>query len=678
VGAGTNGSTLTLNNVIVTHNQTIANMALNTFGEGGGIALAGSGTVTLNGCVVSGNTAGGSGGGIVADEFGSRGSIIVNNSTLTGNAASVRTMTGSGGAIDVVSGRAGSTTIMVTGSTLNGNSAQAGGAINHEAAGSITIQNSTITGNTAAIFAGAVGNFGGAGVTCNITISQSLFSDNRAGAIGQGGAIDAINGTLMITDSEFSDNVVAGSGGAIACGFTATLTVVATTFDGNTANGEFPSIAIGGALYYNSSSTSSTLTNVTMTGNLAGDLGGAIGATGGTLTLTNCTITNNTVTSGASIGGGGIASSGGAPPALVVLANTIVAGNFASVGPDIRDNFGTFVSNGGNFIGTASGSTSFVAQGSDQVGGTATAGILNLGPLANNGGPLIGAPGSQVTLPTIAELPGSTTIDRGNTVVLLTDERGPGFKRPDEAGAPDIGAFEVQDATLSIAVTPSSSTVFPGQGVSFVITVANTSGTALPDDNSTVTVTLSANLTITTTPPGATVNGQKISFRLGAIGANNSAAFLVNATANATGSGLVNTTISSPDTSATPAGALISIVNPPPPPSPPLPPAVIPSASVPADTVLSFPFAPALGNPVLLAVFQVTIKKHKFFRVSIRNASGFTISSRLVLQGLTPKQFSTGLVVNGSSALDEFLPPFSITNVLLPFRPFSPILIAGF
>jgi hypothetical protein len=85
----------------------------------------------------------------------------------------------------------------------------------------------------------------------------------------------------------------------------------------------------------------------------------------------------------------------------------------------------------------------FTPLATDQVGGTVTVGTLALGPLMNNGGPLIGAPGGQLVLPTEAELDTSITIDRGVTVSLANDERG--FTRPDiTATNPDIGAFEWQ------------------------------------------------------------------------------------------------------------------------------------------------------------------------------------------------------------------------------------------
>jgi hypothetical protein len=128
----------------------------------------------------------------------------------------------------------------------------------------------------------------------------------------------------------------------------------------------------------------------------------------------------------------------------------------------------------------------------------------------------------------------------------------------------------------------------------------------------------------------------------------------------------------------------LTVVNPPPAPAsspvalPPAPVLVIPNASVSANTVLSFPLAPALGNPVLIFPTLVTSKGHKFFLVFVINNSNATISGRLVLFGLTAKQFRTGLTAFGAPALDVFLPPGGVVPLLLPVKSFFPLFVAGF
>ncbi len=105
------------------------------------------------------------------------------------------------------------------------------------------------------------------------------------------------------------------------------------------------------------------------------------------MTLTNCTSSGNSATSGS---GGGIGQSW---YGTVTLGNTIVAGNTATAsGPDV---FGAMVSQGYNLIGETDGSTGSVAF--DLTDTVASPLDPHLGPLANNGGPTM----------TMALLPGS-------------------------------------------------------------------------------------------------------------------------------------------------------------------------------------------------------------------------------------------------------------------------------
>ncbi len=115
-----------------------------------------------------------------------------------------------------------------------------GGAIQNDAGGTLTISDSTFTGNTAAD-GGAVAN--GYTGTATLSVSGSTFSANTATA--DGGAISSgeqpgSTATLVVTGSTFSDNRATNDdGGAIDSGdyqATATLTVIASTFSSNTAN----------------------------------------------------------------------------------------------------------------------------------------------------------------------------------------------------------------------------------------------------------------------------------------------------------------------------------------------------------------------------------------------------------------------------------------------------------
>jgi hypothetical protein len=202
------------------------------------------------------------------------------------------------------------------------------------------------------------------------------------------------------------------------------------------ANGANATFGEGGGGIYNRGGTL-TVSNSTLSGNSAGDEGGGILLSSGTVTVSNSTLSGNS----ASFGGGIRNDNLGAISAK--LKNTIVAANDASVlGPDAR---GAFTSQGHNLIGQSDcvgESCGFTnGQNGDLVGTAANPKDPMVGPLADNGGPTM----------THALLEGSPAIDKGNSFGESTDQRG--LPRPSNfVGIPDasggdgsdIGAFELQ------------------------------------------------------------------------------------------------------------------------------------------------------------------------------------------------------------------------------------------
>lgn len=164
--------------------------------------------------------------------------------------------------------------------TLNNGNATGSGNATHGGAiynngGTVSVVDSTFTGNTAAQ-GGAIYNNGGA-----LTVTGSTFTGNTI-ASGFGGAILIWSGTLNVTDSNFTNNtVVSGEGGAINIQG-GTVTVTGSTFTGNTASATGGAIVDYGTL---------TLTDSTFTNNTAVQ-GGAI-LSPGTLTVNNSTFTGN-------------------------------------------------------------------------------------------------------------------------------------------------------------------------------------------------------------------------------------------------------------------------------------------------------------------------------------------------------------------------------------------------
>jgi len=154
--------------------------------NGGGVFNEGgvSATLKLSNCTVSGNSAD-FGGGI----FNLNGTLTVNNCTISGNEAGF-----SGGGIANSASEA-AANLIITNSTITDNSATAneGGGILNEAAGtvlstaSLTFSNSTLSGNSATGNGGAISNTADASPNvARATITNSTISDNSATGMGGG------------------------------------------------------------------------------------------------------------------------------------------------------------------------------------------------------------------------------------------------------------------------------------------------------------------------------------------------------------------------------------------------------------------------------------------------------------------------------------------------------------
>jgi hypothetical protein len=661
---GTGGGIRDQNNVSLTLiGMTLSNNSATA--DGGGVSMENAPastawTLTLTDCTVSGNHAGDAGGGVETDGTG--------HVNITGSVVSGNTCVNQGAGIWLDALGPGSATLDLTGSLVSDNSALNGptGAVGNAGTGAVMITGSTVENN----FSGSTGGgFGDESNLGTLAVTGSLFLDNSA--VGDGGGIQEGGPSTSITDSVLEGNSSnAAGGGLFANG--ATLTILDSSIINNTSafTSMTPPFVGGGGIELQTTGTganASTITNTTIAGNsvlnsAGGNNGGGIDASAnftGTLALLNDTINGNYADTG---GGVFWAGTGGS---TVSVENTIIAGNDANVaGPDADNAAGTFTDNGGNLIGVSgagSGNSGFTA-GTTHTGTVSMPLGPKLGPLQNNGGPTVGAPGNTVSLQTEALLPGSPAIDNGVAAGAPTqDERG--FARPDTVGEnPDVGAFEFQDVTLAVSLRPASPVVFLGGSDTFAVTVTDTSGNALPADNTTVTVALPAGL-----------GGGTVTFAVGPLAADGSATFFVPVTATALGPQTVTAAVTSPDanpntvsTSATVASVL--------PPAPPVP--VIPNASVPPNTVLSFPFAPTVGNPVFVIVTR--LKGKKFFLTLLVNTSPDAVFGRLLLFGLTPKQFNTGLTAFGVPALDLFLPPDSAVPLQLPLKTFFPVFVAGF
>lgn len=246
--------------------------------DGGG--LGGGGTWHLNKSKVSGNTAGNEGGGISARY------LYLNRSTVSGNEAA------SGGGIS-------STYATLTQSTVSGNNATgSGGGIG---AFDVTLTQSTVSNNDA-------GSSGGGILVSTATLTNSTVSGNTAG--GDGGGIKAY-GAATLTSSTVSGNIAGGDGGGIKAD-TADLTNSTVRDNDAAGNG-------GGILAFEPLANSTVnLTNSIVRDNSAGDNGGGIFA------LVSATLFKSSVS-----GNSAITNGGGIVATEATLHSSTVSGNDA-------------------------------------------------------------------------------------------------------------------------------------------------------------------------------------------------------------------------------------------------------------------------------------------------------------------------------------------------------------
>jgi hypothetical protein len=243
------------------------------------------------------------------------------------------------------------------------------------------------------------------------------------------------------------------------------------------------------------------------------------------------------------------------------------------------------------------------------------------------------------------------------------DERG--FVRPDGGAGekPDAGAFEAQDTTLTITVAPATPSATVGGSDTFTVRVTNTGGTALPDDNSTVVVTLPANLTAA----GATT------FRLGALAAGASVTFTVAATATAAGPATVSAAVTSPDTNPASASAAVTVtVAAVPPPVTPVTP-VTPVAPVTPVTQTAAPGIFAVGaGPGGLPVVDVYDAATGAFKFRFQAfETGFTGSVRVAVARSNGQDYIAVAAGPGGFLVRTFVVSGNSATLVGQFMPFG-------
>ncbi|MCB1090069.1 MAG: FG-GAP repeat protein, partial [Verrucomicrobiae bacterium] len=408
------GTTINITDALVENNRSAD--------DGGAFFLQGASTVNLTQVDITGNESNNGGGAIFLESDQS--TVNLDTVLISGNAARVSSgggifTNGSVNAVDVIIQGNKTGYDLDTGQVASGSNDRAGGGI--YIAGS---EASFVGSNVVIIENETYGRGGGVWISDGkLELENFIIRDNQTNSNGNfdrgrgGGVYGETISTILLTNGEISDNRAEGHGGGI---------------------------------YQTSDGSRTVLTNVTVSGNIAGydpDTGGivtiasdgggiALSTSGGqSLVLDHVTIANNQ----AAQNGGGVNRGGGS----VTYRNSILFGNTRDVdtaAPFQSDNNGSATIEGVVIIGFNQGGTL------TQTSGTR---ILNnplLGALADNGSPVL--PGGY-TMRSHTLGTGSVAIDGAVGSVLAEDQRG--ATRAIGVAA-DIGALEVSQPELDAVV----------------------------------------------------------------------------------------------------------------------------------------------------------------------------------------------------------------------------------
>ncbi len=428
------GAGLKLTGDTFTSNNAVTNQA-----DADGGAIQNNGSLGVTNCTFTGNNASSSGGAIESNSTGAggNGSLTVNGSVFDGNSAGIGAppaVAGYGGAIDTYD----NTTLNNDGfgdPDLPNMSMYAGGAVHAARTGTSTpmlnVYGCTFQSNQVTSAGG--GGAGGAIEAYNVTlnVATSSFIGNTANG-GNGGAIDfdlgsssPTTGLFLVQDTFTANSSAKGNGGAVSSQISTNSGVVDESATYCTFSNNSAASGSGGALYFNNSAqppgsnplifNNDTLFQDTATsgGGMYLDLTGPSSAA-----LTNLTITGNTV--GNQSNGSGLWLS--APINTVSVDNCII---------DANGNFGV------NF--TLAGTTTLQDLGYNLVG-SSDDGIFKLATdFTNSNTGLVKSLGNDGAKP-------------GYPQTLALTNASPGYKTgdPKQAGALDERGYTRQTGMVSI------------------------------------------------------------------------------------------------------------------------------------------------------------------------------------------------------------------------------------
>jgi predicted outer membrane repeat protein len=337
---------------------------------------------------------------------------------------------------------------------------EGGGILND--GGTLTVQNCALSGNRAylgggiynsgmltlsnSIFSSNLADLGGAinngGM---LTVGDSTFISNSAGSGGggicSGGAMTLTNSTVSENSEDLSSDY--GYGGGIFDFFYGTMTVTNCSITDNRAGADGGGILSYGAL---------TVNNSTLFGNLAAD-GGGIDGGNGTLTLSNSTLSSNSANTG-----GGVLEYG-----TCNITDCTIINNVADVAGGISKWFGTmFIMNS-----TIAGNAATYTGGVDNLYGVLT---ISNSTIAGNSSTGANSYGGGITNGDRDSGPATLTISNSTIADNFSMGQGGGaFNYPGKI-------FNARNTIIADNMAPTGADIFGSVTTSRYNLVGNTNG----------------------------------------------------------------------------------------------------------------------------------------------------------------------------------------------------------
>jgi len=336
------------------------------------------------------------------------GTVTLNNSIVSGNSTSSSSLGGGGGIFNYGTLTLNSSTVSDNSASSTGYASSYGGGIAN--AGTVTLNSSTVSGNSASASSGSTYG-GGIYNEGTVTLTDSTVSDNSASSQG-GGIFNMSTGTVTLDSSVVSGNAVSSVGASYGGGIVSggTLMLTDSTVTANSAvstSSDSTSMAGGGGMYC-----------------------------GGTVTLTNSTVSGNSASSTSSgsstttiSAGGGIVGSG-----TLTLINSTVSGNSAS---STNTSAATVSSLGGGIYGGTVTLINSTVSGNSVATTASSAATINL----SSGGGIYGT--TTLTLQS-SVISGNSASGSGNEISVgstITADSYNLFGHSGETGAEAFGGF---------------------------------------------------------------------------------------------------------------------------------------------------------------------------------------------------------------------------------------------